>query len=149
MKVSSDFDNLVVQDILYSTDDGNTYISCLDNPISINNLFGIYNDSNYIYGSGIICFPSTNYLKIVLSSTKASEVDKIAFTSLDTVDANNPIETIILLNEVKRHVIRINDLSILSGTYRTGTKMQSKELISEPIESIAIFASEIRAVSFS
>lgn len=142
MKISSDFDNIIIQDILYSTDDGNTYISCLDNPININNLFGIYNDGNYIYGSGIICFPSTNYLKIVLSSTKASETDKIAFTSLDTIDATNPIETIILLDEVKRHVIRINDLSILSGTYRTGTKMQSEELISEPIESIAIFASE-------
>lgn len=141
IKISSDYDDIIIKDILYSTDNGNTFTSCLNTPIKIDNLTAMYNDNNYIYGSGIICFPSTNYIKIVFASSDISSSDKIAFTYLDT-DTTDPIEKIIILDEVKRHVIRINDLSVITGNYSNGTKLQTDELISNPVESIAIFVNE-------
>lgn len=78
MKLLSDFNTLTVKDILYSTDNGNTYTTTLTNPIDVNSLQGIYNDTNYAYGSGIICFPSTKYAKIVFSSN-GTTTDNIAF----------------------------------------------------------------------
>ncbi len=141
LRISSDIDSLVVQDILYSPDLGNTYTSAWNKPLAINDLTAIYNDSNYIYDSGIICFPSTNYLKVALKSGGVTE-DAISFTKMDTTDAENPVEKIIDLPDVKRHIIRINDLNIISASYATGTKLESVELIGEPTESIAIFVNE-------
>ena len=48
----------------------------------------------------------------------------------------------------ERHVIKINDLKILLGSY-TKAQMESVELISDPIESIAIFANEYIPTHFS
>lgn len=140
MKVKTDIDSIAIKDILYSNDNGNTYISCWNDEIKINDLTEIYNDSNYVYGTGIICFPTTQYLKITFKSNNTSD-DSIAFTTLDTTIAEKPIDKIISLPEVKRHVIKINSLNILSGKYTTAT-MQTQELVGDPVESIAIFASE-------
>lgn len=141
LKISSDIKTLTLKDILCSLDNGNTYNSYWNKEININNFIGVYNDSNYIYGTGIICFPATNYLKLTFKSNGVTN-DKIAYTAIDTTIADKPINKIIELNDVKRHVIRINSIDIISGSYKTTTKLESIELIDNAVNSIAIFSSE-------
>ena len=147
LKINTDLNTLVLKDILCSTDNGNTYISYWKEEKQINNLIGIYNDSNYIYGTGIVSFPPTNYLKLIFKSNGTTE-DKIAYKTLDTTIADKPINKIVELPEVKRHVIRINSLDVISGAYATTTNMQSIDLITNPVNSIAIFASEYIPIFF-
>lgn len=141
LKVNTDLNTLSLKDILCSLDNGNTYKSYWDKEKQINNLIGIYNDSNYIYGTGIISFPATNYLKLIFKSNGTTE-DKIAYKTLDTTIADKPVDKIIELPDVKRHVIRINSLDAISGAYSNTTNMQTIDLITNPVDSIAIFASE-------
>lgn len=141
LQINSDIKTLILKDILCSSDDGKTYNSYWDKEISINDLIGIYNDNNYIYGTGIICFPTTNYLKLIFKSNGVT-YDKIAYSSIDTTIADKPINKIIELEDVKRHVIRLNSINVINGEYKTTTNIQSLELIDNAVESIAIFANE-------
>jgi hypothetical protein len=141
IKITSDFANVIIKDILVSADDGATFISTITKSIPINNQDAKYESGGYAYGSGIICFPSTKYLKIVFQSNGAT-TDKIAFKNINTANVENPKENIITIESAKRHIIRINNIEARVGTFSKKTTLATAELINSPIESIAIFANE-------
>ena len=66
--------------------DGVKYESILKEPINIFSDYDKYNNksTNYIYNSGLLCFPSTQYLKIVLQSNAITD-DIIAFEKTEYV----------------------------------------------------------------
>lgn len=141
IKVTSDFINVIIKDVLTSADAGVTFTSTLSKEIKINNLDAKYESSAYAYGSGIICFPQTKYLKIVFRSY-GTTTDKIAFKNIDTTDAENLKETIVNIESAKRHIVRINNIQARTGTFAKSTTLITNELVSTPIESIALFANE-------
>jgi hypothetical protein len=141
IKLTSDFANVVIKDVLVSADDGATFQSTLNKPVQINNPDSKYESGEYAYGSGIICFPSTKYLKIVFRSN-GSTTDKIAFKHLDTTDATNPKEKLINIESAKRHAVRINNMEVRSGKFAKKTVLQTAELVTSPVNSISIFANE-------
>lgn len=141
IKLVSDFSNIAITDVLTSKDNGATFVSTANGPVEINNLDAKYESGAYAYGSGVICFPSTKYLKLVLKSG-GSTTDVIAFKNVDTSDASSPRTTTVVLDSARRHVIRINNIQARSGSFATETSMNTNELIDTPVESIAVFANE-------
>ncbi|WP_312339139.1 hypothetical protein [Anaerospora hongkongensis] len=141
IKVTSDFSNVIIRDVLTSSDNGVTFTSALSKEIKINNQDAKYESGAYAYGSGIICFPSTKYLKIVFRS-QGTTTDKIAFKNIDTTDAANPKETVVNVESAKRHIVRINNIQARVGAFAKTTTLISNELVSSPVKSIAIFANE-------
>ena len=131
--------NVILEDVSYS-DDGIIYKSSWSKPTEINNINKSYIDPNYIYGTGVISFPPSQYIKIQLSSNGATD-DKLAFLFSDTSNNQKPIEKIIELPNAKRHVIRISDITAHIGVFSPGF-LETGELITNPVQSIAVFANE-------
>ena len=131
--------NVILEDVSYS-DDGIIYKSSWSKPTEINNINKSYIDPNYIYGTGVISFPPSQYIKIQLSSNGATD-DKLAFLFSDTSNNQKPIEKIVELPNAKRHVIRISDITAHIGVFSPGF-LETGELITNPVQSIAVFANE-------
>ena len=131
--------HVILEDVLYS-DDGIIYKSAWTTPKEINNINQSYIDPNYIYGTGVISFPPSQFIKLQLASNGATD-DKLAFLFTDASNAQQPIERTVELLNAKRHVIRISDITAHVGTFTQGY-LQTKELISNPVQSIAVFANE-------
>lgn len=77
--------------VLISTD-GISYKSVLSNPIEVNNESLKYDTVNYIATSGVLCFPSTKYLKLVFESNGVTD-DIIAFEKISVVDPATTAKT--------------------------------------------------------
>lgn len=131
--------HVILEDVLYS-DDGIIYKSAWTTPKEINNINQSYIDPNYIYGTGVISFPPSQFIKLQLASNGATD-DKLAFLFTDASNAQQPIERTIELPNAKRHVIRISDITAHVGIFSQGY-LQTKELITNPVQSIAVFANE-------
>lgn len=131
--------HVILEDVLYS-DDGIIYKSAWTTPKEINNINQSYIDPNYIYGTGVISFPPSQFIKLQLASNGATD-DKLAFLFTDASNAQQPIERTIELPNAKRHVIRISDITAHIGVFSQGY-LQTKELITNPVQSIAVFANE-------
>lgn len=131
--------HVILEDVLYS-DDGIIYKSAWTTPKEINNINQSYIDPNYIYGTGVISFPPSQFIKLQLASNGATD-DKLAFLFTDGSNAQQPIERTIELPNAKRHIIRISDITAHVGTFSQGY-LQTKELITNPVQSIAVFANE-------
>ena len=80
----------ILYDLLTSID-GIKYTSVIDKPITIFSDYEKYNNktSEYIYNSGIVCFPTTQFLKIVLQSNAITD-DEIAFEKTNLVAVSEP-----------------------------------------------------------
>lgn len=145
MKISSDIDNVIVEDVLISDDNGTTYRSVMRHKsIPMNRIDSKYNDGNYIYGTGIIAVPPTNVVKVMLKSGGATS-DECAFELKDNEHSTENEEVYITteMPSAKRHVIRINGITLFSGNYNSPAVMRTGELITgTPVDSIAIFDNE-------
>jgi hypothetical protein len=150
VNITSDIDTMIVKDVLIS-DDGGTYESTMNkSSIAIKNMSDKYIDGKYAYGSGVIEFPSTKYLKLVLQSNGVTS-DKMAFEWVDAEHstADKQVTVTTQLNTAKRHVIRVNNIELLKGQYDGAATLVTKELIFNPVKSIAIFANEYVPSYFS
>ena len=87
IKILSSIDTMEVVQVSTSADGGVTFNDSMKKPIQINNREEKYDDSDYIYGAGIICFPRTQYLKVRLKSNSATN-DTLAFQKLLLEEAN-------------------------------------------------------------
>ena len=120
--------NEVLEEVFYSQDKGLTYKRALYREIEMNNPDKKYSDPCYAYGSGIICFPASNYFKIQLSSKGVTD-EKIG-----TADK--------VYDNVHRHVIKIEGISGLTAAFASSS-IQTAELVPDDnVTSIAIFANE-------
>ena len=127
VKINSDED-IVVEDVLVSYDNGLTYQSTLDKEIHINDPNAKYNDPAYIYGSGVIAFPKTQFAKIQVRSNGVTD---------DAVIDEEGEE----LEGVKCHKITINDIRALSKSFSDG-HIETNDFVAAPVDCIAVFANE-------
>ncbi len=74
-----------------------------------------YNDKDYIYGSGLVTFNDSKYLKILLSCNSNTK-DVIAFTNSVGDD-----EEVVKLNTAKRSVVKINNISLKQKKYKVSS----------------------------
>lgn len=113
-------------------------------PFTINQKDESYKKEGYIYGSNIISFPKSKYVKITFQSIGYLN-ETLAFERTATKDDNseevNTYTTIV--PSAKRHVIRINDVLFRQKKYGKETLIKSKELINSDLNifAISVFAS--------
>lgn len=132
MKLLSETKDLVIKN-LETSDDGVNWLSRLENPIELNNTEAVYSDSSYIYGTGILCFPNTTYIRITVASNEISE-EKIAVRASDNEAVAFP--------NTKSKKIRLNNIKLYSSKYRD-TDIESVNLLeSGSVDKISLFASE-------
>lgn len=75
---------------LFVSDDGIQFRSVIDEPIEFNNSDKKYELPNYVPGSGVVAFPSSNYVRVVLRSNGVTD-DVIAFSKTDIASATGPV----------------------------------------------------------
>ena len=84
LKIQSDQEGIVLKQVQVS-EDGIKFTNTLDKPIMFNDLIKKYENEDYVYGSGIICFPNTNYVKLTFNSSGITD-DVLAFKKIDLND---------------------------------------------------------------
>ena len=139
LAIKSSVEGLKVIDIRYSNDNL-TYKELNIMPFSLNNKEDSYKKQDYIYGSNIISFPDSLYVKITFES-KGYLNDTIAFDKVIAEgDRTSTITTII--PTAKRHVIRINDIESRRKQYVRESAFKTDELITnkKDIYAISVFA---------
>lgn len=114
VKIQTD-DDIIIEEVETSNDDGITYLTNMSKEIYINNKEHRYNHPNYVYESGIIAFPFTRFAKI---RVRSREVKK----------SNN--------NDI------VIDNIIVDGSEYGMATIEKSSIISNPVESIAVFANE-------
>lgn len=142
--LTSDMDNVIIEDVLTSHDHGASFQTVMrTGEVHINNMDDKYLNNGYAYGSGVISFPGTQWLKLVLRSGGATS-DKLAFNWKDA-EHSTPTNSAIVVKELttaKRHVIRINNIELFTGEFSHESTLTTGELIDKPVKSLAIFANE-------
>lgn len=132
MKLLSETKDLVIKD-LETSDDGINWLSRLEKPIKLNNTEAIYGDNSYIYGTGILCFPYTTFVRVTTSSDTILE-EKIAVRTGDG--------EAVPFSNTKSKKIRLNNIKLYSSTYKD-TDIESVNLLeSGSVDKISLFASE-------
>ena len=142
VKLSSDQTGLIVEDVLISKDNGVSFESVWNKKETA--IFGTdkkYESGNYIYESGIISFPSTQFLKILFKSGGA-ESDTIAYKKVKIQVDEKTSEEIVVLKNTERHCIRLYGISAISSNYGEETTISTGELIDNPVKSISFFVNE-------
>lgn len=140
--INSDRDDIVLSKVFTSID-GLVYKLDTEYNVSMNERYDRYNNQTYIYGSGIIAIQPSKYIKLFFRS-KGYANETIAFINTfynNVGDHSNIIKKIEKVDEAKRHVIKINEISTYNNKYDKGYIL-SKELITDPINSIALYCNE-------
>lgn len=139
LAIKSSLNNLKVISIRYS-DDNLSYKDLDIMPFTLNNREDSYKNQGYIYGSNIIAFPSSYYLKITFESIGYLD-ETISFERvIANSEKNETITTIV--PSAKRHVIRINSVEAKTKKYVSESVFKTNELINsdEDIYAISVFA---------
>lgn len=139
LAIKSSIEGLKVVAIRYSNDNL-TYKDLNIMPFSLNNKEDSYKNQDYIYGSNIIAFPDSLYVKITFES-KGYLNDTIAFDKV--IAENDKTSTLTtIVSTAKRHVIRINDIESKRKQYIKESAFKTNELITnkKDIYAISVFA---------
>ena len=135
IEIKSELSDLILESLHISNDNRN-YKQTSISDVCINNPMEKYNDKDYIYGSGLVTFNDSKYLKILLSCNSNTN-DIIAFTNSVGDD-----EEVVKLNTAKRSVVKINNISLKQKKYSLNGTLMYKNFIEDKITSIAIFCNE-------
>ena len=138
--IKSSIDTIKVIGIRYSND-GIEYKDVAMLPFVINNKDESYKNQGYIYGSNIISFPNSKFVKITFESIGYLN-DVLAFERTIT-DDNEDIETITtIVPTAKRHVIKLNDIYVKAKAFASDSTFKTNELIdsSEDVYAMSLFA---------
>lgn len=84
LRIESDLSDLIINEV-HISNDGATFEEVSKKTISLTNKEKRYEVQDYVPGSGIISFPTTNYVKILLQS-KGYLDDTIAFYKTETIN---------------------------------------------------------------
>lgn len=140
--INSDRDDIILSKV-YVSQDGLTYKLDTEYEIAMNERYERYNNQEYVYGSGIIAIEPSPFVKLFFRSNGYTN-DTIAFINTfynSAGDSSNIIKKIEKVESAKRHVIKINEISAYKNKYDKGYIL-SKELINDPINSIALYCNE-------
>jgi len=127
IKVQSSAD-ISIEDVRVSTDEGIIYTGSLDHEVYLNRKDAKYSDPAYSYESGIIAFPAAKFMKLQLRSNGIT--DDVLLKK-----DGSPVEG------AKRHCISIDNIIAFPAQYGDAV-FETGELISSPVESVAVFANE-------
>lgn len=134
--IKTELDTLKVIGIKYSND--NLHYKDLDlKSFIINSKEESYKKQDYIYGSNIIAFPDSLYVKITFESTGYLD-DLIAFERAVNTENDNINNITTIVQTAKRHVIRINNIEASAKQYKSESVFKSKELITSKNDTYAI-----------
>lgn len=130
ISINSSNDNIVVSDVFISND-GKNYEDIMIKNVAINSKEELYENNAYIYGSGLITFKPSQFVKVSFES-RGYTSDTIAFNRKE-LDKDGTITTDILttLPYTRRHVIPINDIEAGKAIFSGSARMVSKELITD------------------
>lgn len=140
--ITSDRDDIILSKV-FTSPDGLTYKLDKEYNISMNERYERYNNQSYVYGSGIIAIEPSRYVKLFFKSNGTTN-ETIAFVNTfynSSGDNATLIKKIEKVDNAKRHVIKINDIGTYSCKYDKG-HLVSKELIEDPINTIALYCNE-------
>lgn len=142
VKINSSQSSLILKDVLISQDSGTTFQTCFgSNPLNLNNKDDMYNNGKYIYGSGLVQFNPTQYLKLVFKSNGVTN-ERLAYTKVSALNSTKQSKTITEMKDTYRHVIKLNNISAFKKEYDSEATLTTGELIKHPVDSIAIFVNE-------
>lgn len=144
--LSTDIENIKIIGMQYS----NNSIDYYDIPIptiTINTKLDCYNNTGYIYGSGVLSVPNCKYLKITFQSNGSTN-DEMAFEktlfvdeSFNEEEINRTYTETVLVKSAKRHLIKLNDIKAYNNVYDKNSYFTTSQLIEDnTVYSIGIFA---------
>lgn len=139
LQITSDFKDLTLDSISISNDNQN-YRKCNINNVRFIDTSSKYNNADYIYGTGLLSFEDSNYVKIILKSESLNnnKSEEIAFVKKNIDNEEN----IVKIATGKRSIIRLNDITASKKKYKRYGSLMLKNFVSSKITSIAIFANE-------
>lgn len=120
-------DNIIIEDVLVSLDNGISYTRQMPKEIAINDKNRRYDSPDYVYESGVIAFPPTNYIKLQVRGMLSSEKPK---------DINGNVNPSVNVSRIS-----IDGIVADATTYKNA-EIKAKDLIGIPVDSIAVFANE-------
>lgn len=149
LSIKTSSETIKVVSIRYSSD-GLNYKDVPMMPFVINNKDESYKEEGYIYGSNIISFPSSTYLKITFESI-GYENETIAFERIVSNEAEQIEKITTIVPTAKRHVVKINDITVKSKSFYSDSSMKSNQLITEgtDVYAISVFANVYLPVGLS
>ena len=138
-QLNIDDENVIIKNIEVSSD-GLKFESCLSEPLKINNKEEVYNNLNYVYGSGILCFPYSNYIKITITNNSLEN---------DTIAIKNENDEIKVYPNTYRKKIKINTIKLFSSSYQE-TTIESEDLLTAgSVDKIGLFINQYIPDHFS
>ena len=138
--IKSSLDNIKVTGIKYSNDEIN-FKDVPMLPFTINRKDDSYKNQGYIYGSNIISFPDSKYVKITFESIGYLN-ETIGFKRVNFNDDENIEEITTVVPTAKRHAIKINDIYSRVKNYKSESVLKTQELIKSDVDvyAISVFA---------
>jgi len=138
LDIDSPNDDIKIKDILIS---GNniSYRSVLQSEIDFRT--DMYHSVNQIAGSKKVCFPTTRYVKIVLTSSHCEPGEQLGYSEVD-VSGQKPVTVIRRLKGAIRKVIQIGSLNAYRCEYENGTILTSDLAPEGGCRTVALFANE-------
>lgn len=137
--LSTDRNDLILESI-YTSSDGINYTLNKNYNIKLNDIYEKYSNQEYIYGSGLLSVPKTKYIKLLLKSNGYTE-DTLAYVQTFN-EHNNIAKKVKIVSTAKRHVIKINDLSVYKDKYTSGVAISKELITNEPITYIALYCNQ-------
>lgn len=127
-RLSSDNTDVVLEDLQVSND-GINYTPAIKKELPILDRQSSYNNYQYIYGSGILSFTPSHYIRITLRSDVKTN---------DTIYDPDAKDTPVLSN-TKRKVIRINQISLFNADFSTCDIVAKDAIQKVSLTAIAVF----------
>ena len=138
LKLDAGTDDIKIMDVQISND-GKKYHSALSDTIDLSE--DMYHAMNYVPGSDIVCFPSTGYLSLTLSSSHINIGEKLGMQRIETVNGE-PAATIYNLDGIVRKVIPIDGIRLFSCSY-TDSVLHSENVCPENgCKRVAVFCNQ-------
>lgn len=136
LELTTENDNVILESLSTSVD-GQAFVESNLHEVALTDKKSRFDSNGYVYGCGILSFKDSMYIKLVLRATKNTN-ELIAFNkkNLDGTDE------IVQLKTAKRSVIRINDIALGKKEHITRCNLKFDNFITDPVNSIAIFANE-------
>jgi len=129
---------VVIKDVLISGDNIN-YHSVLQSEIDLS--VDMYHAANHIAGSGKVCFPTSRYVKLVLSSDYCEPGESLGYSEVD-LSGKKPEIVIRRLKNAVRKVVKIGSLNAYNCEYNGGNILTGDLAPAEGCKTIAVFANE-------
>lgn len=131
IKWMTENEDLVVTRLETSTD-GIYFTDRLEKTLKNEGAEDLYNDSTYIYGSNVLCFPYSYYVRITFRSSHI-ENDMIAIENEDGVN---------VYNNTRRKKIAINNIKLYRSSYKSTSITSGNIIIGGSVDKVALFTSE-------